>query len=206
VGKTPTVGAPGRGPACFSSVSHSFPDGSSCFVDSALHGDLVWESRVHVYGLRLRHDLALSQRTGRSPCCPSTVEGPETPSPPRLPTQEEAWTTPLPPPASSRPATRVRQEADREPAIPCAGAADTTAQHRATTGGDAPRAPSPTAAKLLPHGLFTPRRALPFGLDNAAASLARTICPNAQTYVERPMVPPRDSETLRPTSELPDLS
>jgi hypothetical protein len=110
------------------------------------------------------------------------------------------------PSASSRPATRARQEADREPAIPCAGATDTTAQHHATTGGDASRAPSPTAAKLLPHGLFTPRRALPFGLDNAAASLARTICPNAQTYVERPMVLPRDSETLRPTSELPDLS
>ena len=53
---------------------------------------------------------------------------------------------------------------------------------------------SPTAAKLLPHGLFTPRRALPFGLDNAAASLTRTIRPNAQTYMERPMVLPRDSE------------
>jgi len=61
--------------------------------------------------------------------------------------------------------------------------------------------PSPTAAKLLPHGL-----ALPFGLDNAAASLARAICPNAQTYVERPMVLPRNSEALRPTSELPDFS
>ena len=33
------------------------------------------------------------------------------------------------------------------------------------------------------HGLFATRRALPFGLDNTAASLARTICPNAQTYV-----------------------
>jgi len=54
--------------------------------------------------------------------------------------------------------------------------------------------------------LFTPRRALPFGLDNAAASLARTICPNAQTYVERPMVLPRDFEALRPTSELQNFS
>jgi len=63
------------------------------------------------------------------------------------------------------------------------------------------RAPSPTAAKLLPHGL-----ALPFGLDNAVASLARAICPNAQTYVERPMVLPRNSKALRPTPELPDFS
>ena len=92
--KTPTVGAPGRGPACFSPISHSFPDGHSRFADSALHGDLVWESRVHVNWLRLRHDLALDQRTGRSPRRASTVEGPETPSPPRLPAQEEAWTAP----------------------------------------------------------------------------------------------------------------
>jgi len=43
-------------------------------------------------------------------------------------------------------------------------------------------------------------------LDNAATSLARGICPNAQTYVERQMVLPRDSEAQPPTSELPDLS
>jgi len=80
-----------------------------------------------------------------------------------------------------------------------------TAQRRTTTGGDAPCVLSPTA-RLLPHGLITPRKALPLGLDNAAASLARAICPNAQTYVERPMVLPRDTEAQRPTSELPDFS
>jgi len=73
------------------------------------------------------------------------------------------------------------------------------------TGGDAPRVLSP-AARLLPHGLFTSRRALLFGLDKAAASLARTICPNAQTYVERPMVLPRAPKAQRQTSELPDFS
>jgi len=59
---------------------------------------------------------------------------------------------------------------------------------------------------LLPHGLFAPRRALPFGLDNAVASLARTICPNAQTYVERPMVLPQDAGARQQASELPDFS
>jgi len=59
---------------------------------------------------------------------------------------------------------------------------------------------------LLPHGLFAPRRALPFGLDNTAASLARMICPNAQTYVEGPMVLPRDAGTQQQTAELPDFS
>ena len=73
------------------------------------------------------------------------------------------------------------------------------------TRSDAPRALSPTA-RLLPHGLFASRGAVPFGLDNAAASLARAICPNAQTYVERPMVLPRDLEAQQPTSELLDFS
>jgi len=78
-------------------------------------------------------------------------------------------------------------------------------EDRTTTGGDVPRALYLTAA-LLPHGLFTPRRALPFRLDNAAASLARMICPNAQTYVERPMVLPRDNGAWPQTSQLPDFS
>ena len=110
------------------------------------------------------------------------------------------------PTASSRPTTRAKQEAGRKSAAPCVEATSATAQHRTTTRGDASHALSPTAARLLPHGLFTPRRALPFGLDNAAASLARAIYPNAQTYVERPMVLPHDTEAQWPASELPDLS
>jgi len=97
----------------------------------------------------------------------------------------------------------------QEPTAPRAKTAGVSAQHHkdhTTTMGDgAPRALSPTAA-LLPHGLFTPSRTLPFGLDNAAASLARAICPNAQTYVERPMVLPCDNGARPQTSELPDVS
>jgi len=96
----------------------------------------------------------------------------------------------------------------QEPTAPHAETMGMTAQRHedcTTTGGDVPRALSPTA-RLLPHGLFAPRRALPFGLDNAAASLARAICPNAQTYVERPMVPPRDPGAQQPTFELPNFS
>ena len=111
------------------------------------------------------------------------------------------------PSASSRPTVRARQEVTQEPTAPRAEAVGMTTRHRedhTTTGGDAPRALSPTA-RLLPHGLVAPRRALPFSLDNAAASLARTICPNAQTYVERPMVLPRDDGARPQTSELPDF-
>jgi len=110
------------------------------------------------------------------------------------------------PSASTRPAVRARQEAVREPITPCT--TGTTAQCRedhTMTGGDAPRALSPIA-RLLPHRLFASTGALPFGLDNAAASLARAICPNAQTYMERPMVLPRDPKAQQPTSELSDFS
>jgi len=109
------------------------------------------------------------------------------------------------PSAPSRPAVHARQEVTQEPAAPRARIVGMPAQHHTTTRGDAPCALSPIA-RLLPHGLFTPRRALPFGLDNAAASLARAICPNARTYIKRPMVLPRDSRAQQPTSELPDFS
>jgi len=112
------------------------------------------------------------------------------------------------PSASSRPAVRARQEVTREPIALHAETVGMTAQRyedRTTTGGDAPRALSPTA-RLLTHGLFAPRGALPFSLDNAVASLARAICPNAQTYVERPMVLPRYPGAQQPTSELSDFS
>jgi len=72
-------------------------------------------------------------------------------------------------------------------------------------GDDAPRALSPSTT-LVPHGLFAPRRTLPLGLDNTVTSLARTICPNAQTYVERPMVLPRDVGARQQAAELPDFS
>jgi len=112
------------------------------------------------------------------------------------------------PSASSRPAVRARQEAAREPIARRTETTGMTAQHRedhTTTGGDAPRALSPTP-RILPHGLFASRRALPFGLDNAAASLARALCPNTQTYVERPMVLPRGPGAQPQMSELPDFS
>ena len=111
--------------------------------------------------------------------------------------------------ASSRSPARARRVVTQEPTTPRTEAVGTTARRhedRATTmGDDAPRAPS-SPTTLLPHGLFAPRRALPFGPDNAAASLARTICPNAQTYVERPMVLPRDAGAQQQAPELPDFS
>jgi len=111
--------------------------------------------------------------------------------------------------ASSRSPARVRRVVTQEPTTPRAGSAGMMVRRHedltTTLGDDVPRALSSSTA-LLPHGLFAPMRALPFGLDNVAASLARTICPNTQTYVERPMVLPRDAGAQQQAAELPDFS
>ena len=73
---------------------------------------------------------------------------------------------------------------------------------RATVLRDSvPRAPSPPSA-LLTHGLFTTRRMLPFGLNNAATSLARVICPGASTCMEGLLALPRDIETQREAQQV----
>jgi len=109
----------------------------------------------------------------------------------------------------SRSPVHARREVTQEPTVPRPETTGVTAQHhedRTTTMGDGASCALSPATTLLPHGLFTMRRALPFGLDNAAASLARAICPNAETYVERPMVLHRDDGAWPQTSELPDFS
>ena len=97
----------------------------------------------------------------------------------------------------------------QEPIAPRTKTAGMTARrhedHTTTMGDGVPCTLSP-APMLLPHGLFAPRSALPFGLDNAVAPLARAICPNAQTYVEGPMVLPHDTRARQQTSELSDFS
>jgi len=79
-------------------ISHLFLHGHHRLTDSTLHGDLVWEPRVHVHRLRLWHDLALCQRIGGCSHCAHTIEGRASTSPPRLPAQEEARSAQSPPP------------------------------------------------------------------------------------------------------------
>jgi len=111
--------------------------------------------------------------------------------------------------ASSWSPAHARPAVTQEPTTPRAGVAGTTARrhedHTATLGDDAPHVLL-SLTMLLSHGLFAPRRTLPFGLDNTAASLARTICLNAQTYVERPMVLPHDVGVQQQAAELSDFS
>ena len=91
--KTPTVGAPGRRQVGVLHVvinAHLFLDGYPRLADPTLQGDLVREPRVHVHRLQLRHDLALSERTGRGMRCAHAIEGPTAASPPCFPAEEEA--------------------------------------------------------------------------------------------------------------------
>ena len=80
--------------------------------------------------------------------------------------------------------------------------------HTTTLDNSAPRVFSPSTT-LLPHGLFASRKAHLFGLDNVVTSLARSICPDAKTYMERPLVLPCDDETqqqAQQAAKLPDFS
>ena len=62
--------------------------------------------------------------------------------------------------------------------------------------------PSPPSA-LLPHGLFATRCLLLFSLDNAMASLTRTIYPSASAQAERPLALPCSMMAQR---EIPQLA
>jgi len=64
-----------------------------------------------------------------------------------------------------------------------------------------PHTPSPPSA-LLPHGLFAARQMLPFGLDNIATSLARTICPCTGMCIERTLALPHDIKTRQQAQQL----
>ena len=174
-------------------IFHLFSDGHLYLTDSMLHGDLVWEPRVHVHQLRLRHDLVLSQRTGRGSHCAHTIEGHVSASPPCLPDQEEVRSAPSPSPHGCCVITTLCRAA-RPPGCGTVSSAlrdsDRASQprgnhHSTVPRNTIPRAPSPPST-LLPHGLFATRRTLPFSLNNAATSLARTVHPSANTHVERP--------------------
>jgi len=116
------------------------------------------------------------------------------------------------PSTASRSSTRARRAVVQESTAPRAETTNTTARghddHTTTLGDNALRALLPSTT-LLPHGLFASRGTHPFGLDNAAMSLARAICLDAQTYVERPIVLPYDARTQQqapPAAELLDFS
>ena len=116
------------------------------------------------------------------------------------------------PSSASRSSPRTRRAVVQEPTAPRTEATGAIARrqdgHATTLDSSMPRALSPSTA-LLPHGLFASRRAHPFGLDNVVTSLARTICLDAKTYVERPLVLSCDAgaqQQAQRAAEQPDFS
>jgi len=194
VGKTTTVGAPGRGPTCFLPISHPFQ--MATLTSLIPCSTVIWFGSLEFLCTGSGYDMILLsiKGPGGARVAPTRLRAPRRPRHHASPPKKRRGPHRHRPSASPRPTARARHEVAQEPTAPRAETMGITAQRRedcTTIGGDTPRALSPTT-RLLPHGLFAPRRALPFGQDNAATSLARTICPNARTYVERPMVLPRD--------------
>jgi hypothetical protein len=194
-------------------VSHRFPIPfqMATLISPIPHSTVIWFGGLEFMSTGSGYDMILLsvKGPGGARVAPTRLRAPRRPRHHASPPKKRRGQRHHHPFASSRPTVRARQEVTQEPKAPSAEIAGMTAQRhedRTTTMGDgAPRALSSTAT-LLAHGLFAPRRALPFGLDNAAASLARAICPNAQTYVERPMVLPHDPEARPRVSEQPDFS
>ena len=113
------------------------------------------------------------------------------------------------PTATTRSSPRAGQATMEGPTSPHTKAAVITVRQQSscvTAPRDSvPHAPSPPST-LLSHGLFATRRMLPFGLDDAATSLARTICPGASTYVEQPLALPCDTETRQEAQQVAECS
>ena len=141
------------------------------------HSTVIWFGSLEFMSTGSGYDMILLsvKGPGGTRVAPARTRAPRRPHHHASPPKKRRGQHHRGPSASSRPTTRAKQEAGHKSAAPCVEATSATAQHRTTTAGDASSAFSPTAARLLPHGLFAPRTALPFGLDNTAASLARAI-------------------------------
>ena len=145
---------------------------------------VIWFGSLEFMSTGFGYDMILLsvEGSGRARIAPARLKAPRQPRHhASLPKKRRGQHRHLPSP-TSRSSARARRTEVQKPTARRAEAADTAARRHdgraATLGDDAPRVLLPSTM-LLPHGLFAPRRTHPFGLDNAATSLARTICPNA---------------------------
>jgi len=171
---------------------------------------VIWFGSLEFISTGLGYDMILLSVKGPGGArVAPTIEGPKMARHHASPPKKRHGQHCRHPSAASRSSAHARRVVVQEPTAPRADATDTVARrhggHAMTLGDNAPRV-LPPSTTLLPHGLFALRRMHPFGLHNAAASLARTICPNAQAYMERPMVLPHDTGGQQQAAELPDFS
>jgi len=180
-------------------VFHRFPISfqMATLASPILHSRVTWFGSLEFMSTGFGYDMILLavKGPGGARVAPARLRAPRRPCHHAPPPKKRRGQRHHHSSASSRSPARARREVTQEPTALRAEATGMTVRRhedRATTLGDDVPCAHSSSMTLLPHRLFTPRRALPLGLDNAAASLARMICPNAQTYVERPMVLPRD--------------
>ena len=193
--------------------SHRFPTSfqMATLVSPIPRSTVIWFGSLEFMSTDFGYDMILLsvKGPGGARVAPAQLRAPRRPHHHASPPKKRRGQRRHHSSASSRSLARARRTTVQESTALRAEAAVTAAPRHdgrtATPGDNAPHV-LPPSITLLPHGLFTPRRKLPFGLDNAVASLARMICPNAQTYVERPMVLPRDAGTQQQAAELPDFS
>ena len=209
--KTPIVGVLGRGPACCRGFPIFFWMATS--VSPIPRSTLIWFGSLEFMSTGFGYDMILLsvRGSGGARVIPTRSKAPCRPhhhaSPPkrrrdqhrhrptavaRSPPRAEPTNLTVEGPIALRTRTTVTMANQRS-------------DHQIVPRDGIPRALSPPSA-LLPHDLFTSRRTLLFGMDNAATSQARTICPGANTYVERPLALPRSTEARQeahPVAECP---
>jgi len=157
---------------------------------------VIWFGSLEFMSTSFGYDMILLsvKGSGGARVAPARSKAPRRPRHHASPPKKKRGQHRHHPSVASRSSTRARRAVVRESTAPCTEATDTMTRRQdglATTLGDSAPRVLPPSTTLLPHGLFASRRTHPFGLDNVAASLTRTICPDAQTCVERPMVLPR---------------
>ena len=172
-------------------VLHRFPIffQMATLVSLIPHSTVIWFRSLEFMSTGFGYDmiLLLVKGPGGARIAPARLRAPRRPHHHTSPPKKRRGQRHHHPSASSRSRVRARREVMQELTAPRAETASMTARRhedRVTTLGDSTSRAPLSSMTLLPHGLFAPRRALLFGLDHAAASLARKICPNAQTYVE----------------------
>ena len=203
--KTPTVGTPGRGPACYYRFPISF--WMATYVSPIPRSTVIWFGSLEFMSTGFGYDMILLsiKGPGEARVMPTRSKALRWPHHHASPPKRRCGQHRHRPTTTARSSPRAVRAMVEEPTAPHAKAKVMTARRqddRATaSGGSVPRAPSPPSA-LLPRKLFATRQMLPFGMDNAMTSLARTICLGAGTSVERPLALPRDTETQQQTQQV----
>ena len=169
--KTPAVGVPGRGLACYHRFPISFQ--MATHVSPIPRSTVIWFGSLVFMSTGFGYDMILLsiKGPGGAHVMPRRSKAPRRPRHHASPPKRRHGQHRHCPTAVPRPSPHAEQATVEEPIAPCAESTVTMARCQngrvAASGGRVPR-PALLPSTLLPHGLFTTRWMLSFGLDNAA--------------------------------------